>query len=80
MCASLSDGWGHDFLPDPSQRNAEMNNGKSFLGDAGDWAGLGALVIALLLGFHVVRGRQWTQAHNLLAGAGTALFVISRLD
>jgi len=56
-----------------------MNDGKRLLGDAGDWARLGALVIALLLGFHVVRGRQWTQAHNVLAGAGTALFLISKL-
>jgi hypothetical protein len=54
-------------------------NGKRLLGDAGDWAGLGAVVIALLLGYHVVRGRQWTQAHNALAGTATALFVISKL-
>jgi hypothetical protein len=54
-------------------------NGKRLLGDAGDWATIGAVVIALLLGYHVVRGRQWNQAHNLLAGAGTALFVISKL-
>jgi hypothetical protein len=50
------------------------------VGGYGDWAGKGALLIAALLAFGLVRGTGWTKAQNYLAGTAAVLYLISRLD